>query len=114
MIVGVGIDMVNVDRFARSVEVTPGLAPRVLTPAECALPVESQAARFAVKEALIKALGGPVGSWHDVETSHGGAPVLHVSGEMQAEFERRSIDAAHVSMSHDGGFAIATVILESR
>ncbi len=113
MIVGVGIDLVSLERFTRAVENTPGFAARILTEAECALPLESQAARFAAKEALIKALGGPVGNWHDVEVTSGGQPQLQVSGAMAEAFAARGVTAAHVSLSHDGGMATAIVTLES-
>ena len=71
MIVGVGIDVCDVDRFAESVERRPGLVQRLFTPAEAERPVASQAARFAAKEALAKALGAPSGmSWLDAEVRH--------------------------------------------
>ena len=61
MIVGVGIDVVDIDRFARILARRPGLRDRLFTDAERGLPVASLAARFAAKEALAKALGAPVG-----------------------------------------------------
>ncbi len=74
MIIGVGIDVVPVDRFAESLTRTPGLRDRLFTAAEQRTLTgnprtgESLAARFAAKEALAKALGAP-GSlhWHDAE-----------------------------------------------
>ncbi|MGN6300074.1 MAG: holo-ACP synthase [Angustibacter sp.] len=66
MIVGVGIDVVDIERFGRTLEATPRLAERLFTPGERELPLASLAARFAAKEALAKALGAPVGlHWHD-------------------------------------------------
>ena len=59
MIVGVGIDVVDVDRFMRTLERTPGLRDRVFTAVEAVKPPASLAARFAAKEALAKALGAP-------------------------------------------------------
>src|ERR687891_427124 len=61
VIVGVGIDVVGVARFAETLERTPGLAQRLFTIAERQRPIASQAARFAAKEALAKALGAPGG-----------------------------------------------------
>ncbi len=59
MIVGIGIDVVDVERFGLTLERTPALRDRLFTPAEAALPLASLAARFAAKEALAKALGSP-------------------------------------------------------
>jgi len=68
VIVGVGIDVCDVSRFAEVVHRRPGLVHRLFTPAEAERPVASQAARFAAKEALAKALGAPSGmSWLDAE-----------------------------------------------
>src|SRR5207245_4844001 len=61
VIVGVGIDVVDVDRFARILSRRPALAERLFTPAERRLPIASLAARFAAKEAVAKALGAPAG-----------------------------------------------------
>ena len=83
MIVGVGIDVVDVERFGESLERTPGLLERLFTDEERSLPLNSLAARFAAKEALAKALGAPVGlEWHDATVRRGddGRPHLVVSG----------------------------------
>ena len=61
MIVGVGIDVVDVARFGTTLERTPALLERLFTPAERAMALNSRAARFAAKEALAKALGAPAG-----------------------------------------------------
>ena len=79
MIIGVGIDVCDVDRFAESIERRPGLVQRLFTPAEAERPMASKAARFAAKEALAKALGAPDGmSWLDAEvvTDDHGQPVV--------------------------------------
>ncbi|HET8982059.1 MAG TPA: holo-ACP synthase, partial [Pedococcus sp.] len=66
MIIGVGIDVVDVERFGQTLERTPTLRERLFTEAERELVLNSLAARFAAKEALAKALGAPVGlHWHD-------------------------------------------------
>jgi holo-[acyl-carrier protein] synthase len=67
MIVGTGIDLCDVARWTAMTERRPGLVAKLLTPAEAALKPESQAARFAAKESLIKALGGQAFEWHDAE-----------------------------------------------
>ncbi len=117
MIVGLGVDIVDVDRFQDSLLRTPGLALRLFTPAERAAGrSERLAARFAAKEALSKALGAPPGlSWQDAEiqTSEDGAPHLELRGTVAAAAMKRGAASWQVSLSHDAGMAIAVVILES-
>ncbi len=117
MIVGLGVDLVDVDRFEASLVRTPGLAVRLFTAAERAAGrSERLAARFAAKEAVAKALGAPPGlSWQDaeIETSEDGAPHLVLRGTVAAAAARRGASSWHVSLSHDGGMAMAVVILES-
>lgn len=115
MIVGIGVDVVDVARFELSLGRTPGLAARLFTVAEQALPPVSLAARFAAKEALAKALGAPAGLvWTDAEvvTAESGAPTLAVSGSVAAAASARGVDRWHLSLSHDGGIATAIVIAE--
>jgi len=121
-VIGVGIDVVPVARFAESLTRTAGLADRLFTAAEQLTPAgrprtaESLAGRFAAKEALAKALGAP-GSlrWHDavVEVDPRGAPRFELSGTVAARAEELGIGRVHLSMSHDGGMAAATVIAEA-
>ncbi len=117
MIVGLGVDIVDVDRFSGSLLRTPGLGERLFTPAERAAGrSERLAARFAAKEALAKALGAPAGlSWQDaeVQTAEDGAPHLDLRGTVAEAAIRRGAASWHVSLSHDGGMAIAVVVLES-
>lgn len=116
MIIGVGVDVVPVERFAQALERTPGLATRVFTPAERELPVASLAARFAAKEAVAKALGVPAGmEWHDCEVGTGetGRPLLTVRGTVQEWAARLGVRSWHLSLSHDGGMAVAMVVAES-
>ncbi|GAB2815058.1 holo-ACP synthase [Actinocorallia aurea] len=116
MIVGVGIDVVDVARFGAALERTPKLAERLFTEAERGLPVRSLAARFAAKEALAKALGAPGGLlWTDAEIRRdaSGRPSLHVEGTISAVADPLGITAWHVSLSHDGGIATAMVIAEA-
>ncbi|MGN6611559.1 MAG: holo-ACP synthase [Angustibacter sp.] len=117
MIVGVGIDVVDIERFGRTLEATPRLAERLFTPGERELPLASLAARFAAKEALAKALGAPVGlHWHDatVVRHDSGRPELVVTGTVQARADELGVASLHLSMSHDAGIASAVVVAESR
>ncbi|KAF0259362.1 holo-ACP synthase [Clavibacter michiganensis] len=115
MIRGIGVDVVDVARFARSAERTPGLVPRLFAPAERSLPARSLAARFAAKEALIKALGGPGGiSWQDMEVvrDEHGDPSFRVAGVVAEVAAARGVTRIHLSMSHDAGLATAFVVTE--
>lgn len=122
MIVGIGIDVVPVSRFAEALQRTPTLAERLFTEQERATDsgqprsAESLAARFAAKEALAKALGAPGGmAWTDAEvhTDDAGRPTLRVRGTVQARAEALGVKGWHVSLSHDGGIASAVVVAES-
>ena len=116
MIVGVGIDVVDLDRFEEALERTPGLRDRLFTTAEAERPVASQAARFAAKEALAKALGAPVGmAWHDAEvgSESSGRPVLEMRGTVLARADDLGVGSVHLSLSHDAGVASAVVVLET-
>jgi holo-[acyl-carrier protein] synthase len=112
-----GIDIVDVGRFAASLERTPSLAERLFTPRELAVDrPERLAARFAAKEAVAKALGAPGGlRWHDavVYRADDGSPHLEFTGTVAKAVAERGATRWHVSLSHDGGMAIASVILES-
>ena len=125
MIISIGIDIIEVRRVRETIERTPRFAERVFTDAErayCesrgAVAAQHYAARFAAKEAALKALqtgwrGGI--SWHDVEISstENGAPLLILSGEVKRLMESSGATAAHLSMSHTTEHAIAQVVLES-
>jgi holo-[acyl-carrier protein] synthase len=116
VIVGVGIDVVDVARFTETLTRTPRLRDRLFTVAERELPPASLAARFAAKEAVAKALGAPVGlRWTDVTVVRGpdGAPSLDATGTVAARAEALGVDRFHVSLSHDAGIASAVVIAES-
>ncbi len=115
MIVGVGIDVVDIDRFEQSLRRTPGLSDRVFTPAEAELRPASLAARFAAKEALAKALGAPRGlDWHDAEvvTEDTGRPRFVMRGTVLASASALGASSVHLSLSHDAGIASAVVVLE--
>ncbi len=115
MIVGVGTDVVDVARLGRALARTPRLAGRLFTAAEAGLPLASLAGRVAAKEAVAKALGSPPGlRWREAEVRRGehGRPELVVSGAVAALAEARGVRTWHLSLSHDGGVALALVVAE--
>jgi holo-[acyl-carrier protein] synthase len=115
VIIGVGIDVVDIARFAEALERTPGLAERLFTDDERRLHVASLAARFAAKEALAKALGAPQGlSWHDAEvvSEPSGRPRVAVRGTVAEQAARLGVRHWHLSLSHDAGIASAVVVAE--
>lgn len=115
MIVGVGIDVVDIARFGQTLERTPRLRDRLFTAAEQRRRLPSLAARFAAKEALAKSLGAPVGLvWTDatVVRDEAGKPRLEVTGTVAARAEELGVRRFHVSLSHDGGVASAVVVAE--
>ena len=121
MIVGIGVDVVDLERFDRTLERTPALSARLFREGELVLHDgsprgrHSLAARFAAKEALIKSLGGSTGvSWHDVVvvSDDAGAPSLVLSGGARALADSRGVSRLHLSLSHDGGVAVAYVVAE--
>ncbi|WP_375385870.1 holo-ACP synthase [uncultured Microbacterium sp.] len=116
MIVGIGVDLVDIPRFERSITRTPRLLERLFSPAERVLPSRSLAARYAAKEALIKALGGSDGvHWTEIEITPeaSGRPWFTLTGSTAAVIEERGISSIHLSMSHDAGLATAYVVAES-
>jgi holo-[acyl-carrier protein] synthase len=115
-VVGVGVDVVDIARFEQALERTPGMRERMFTSTERELPSPSLAARFAAKEALAKALGAPGGlAWHDAEvvSDDRGRPSLVVRGTVAEAAGDAGVDTWHVSLSHDGGSAVAVVIAEA-
>ena len=115
MIVGVGIDVVDVERFRQIIERTPRLVDRLFTGPEHGLPPASMAARFAAKEAVAKALGAPIGlRWVDATVHRGddGRPHLVVTGTVAARAAELGVDVFPQSLSHDAGIASAVVVAE--
>jgi holo-[acyl-carrier protein] synthase len=116
MIVGIGVDLVDIPRFERALERTPKLRDRLFAPGERTLKPHSLAARYAAKEALIKALGGSDGvQWIDIEIASepSGRPVFALSGSTASVIADRGITAVHLSLSHDAGLAAAYVVAEA-
>jgi holo-[acyl-carrier protein] synthase len=124
MIVGVGLDVVPITRMAGLLARHGERAEaRLFSPgerADCvrrAQPAQHYAARFAAKEALLKALGAPPGlRWTEIEvqTTPGGAPALVLSGAAAGAAARRGVVAQHLSLTHAGDIAAAVVVLEAR
>ena len=112
MIHGVGIDVVDIDRFKQTLERTPGLELKLFTEAERIKSIQSLAARFAAKEALVKALNAENGIlWHQAEVVNleGGKPAFIFYGAVADLVGGANV---HLSISHDAGNAIAIVIVE--
>ncbi|HET7684307.1 MAG TPA: holo-ACP synthase [Marmoricola sp.] len=115
MIIGIGIDVVDIGRFEDSLARTPALRDKLFTTEEATLPVPSLAARFAAKEAIAKALGAPGGlGWHDcvVLREQGGRPRFELRGTVLARANDLGVLQTHLSLSHDAGIASAMVVLE--
>lgn len=119
-LVGVGLDIVDVPRMATVLARTPSVRERVFTAAELAYadtfadPVPSLAARFAAKEAVMKALGVGLGAFAfgDVEIGKlpSGAPLLLLSGRAEALAADRGIARWLVSLTHTATAAAAVVL----
>ena len=112
MIDGIGIDVVDIERFKESIDRTPGLREKLFTQAEASKPIVSLAARFAAKEALYKALSPSHGlSWQEAEVINfeNGKPAFLFRGAIADLVDGAQV---HLSLSHDGGIASAMVILE--
>lgn len=124
MIVGIGVDTVDSTRFATHLaHRNMALIARLFTPAEqtyClakASAADCFAARFAAKEAFLKALGTGLRngvSWLDMEVTNDqlGKPSLTVTGAAAAALDQYGASTIHLSLSHDGGHAVAMVVVE--
>lgn len=112
MIEGIGIDVVDIARFQESLERTPALKSRLFTVNESLLKTSSLAARFAAKEALVKALDArDIFAWHDAEVvnSPSGKPEFSFTGKLAVRVSGTRI---HLTLSHDAGIASAMVVIE--
>ena len=118
-LLGLGIDSVDIARFADVLERRPAIRGRLFTPGEqhyaasFANPAPSLAARFAAKEAVMKALGVGLGAfgWADVEVvrADSGAPSLIVTGRAASLASRLGGAAWHLSITHTASVASAVV-----
>jgi holo-[acyl-carrier protein] synthase len=124
MIVSIGIDIVEVYRISETLTRTPRFTERVFTEKErayCeskgAASAQSYAARFAAKEAFLKALKtgwrGKI-TWQDMEILNDaqGVPNLEIKGEARLLLEKMGADRIHLSISHTTDHAVAQVVLE--
>jgi holo-[acyl-carrier protein] synthase len=124
MISGIGTDIVAIDRFQRFIdENNSALLKRIFTDHEQAVCMAKKnsaacfAARFAAKEAFLKALGTGLRdgiSWQEMEVVNNslGKPELMISGKAYELFTSKQLNTLHLSLSHDGGYAVAVVVLE--
>lgn len=124
MIVGIGTDIVQVERIQRALERTPGFAAKVYTAREleyCATRsgAQSHAVRFAAKEALMKAVGtgwaGQV-NWLDIEVvlDARGKPEIQAHNAVRALLDELGVTRIHLSLSHERDYATAVVVLENQ
>ena len=122
MTIGIGIDLVDIDRFRRSLARTPTMRTRLFTDVELAYvapqadPVPSLAARFAAREAVMKALGVGLGAFgfHDVwvERAASGQPSLSFAGAALELSDRAGVTTWHLSLTHTDLTAAAYVVAD--
>ena len=122
MIRGIGVDAVDIERFRTSLMRTPSMRERLFTDEELAYvapkvdPVRSLAARFAAREAVMKAMGLGLGAFgfHEVWVSRAesGEPSLRVTGRAAELAADRGITSWHLSLTHTDLVAIAYVVAE--
>ncbi len=122
-IIGIGTDLVHSERFRKFLEPESKVLERIFTASEreYALqkrdPVPHLAARFAAKEAFLKSLGTGLRdglAWQQmcVVPDSLGCPFLELSGRAAELMAERGAQKVHLSYSHDGDYAVATVVLE--
>jgi holo-[acyl-carrier protein] synthase len=115
VIKGTGVDLVDLARFEAHLAATPALLERLFHVDERTESPRRLAASFAAKEALVKALGGPIGlSWTELKVwrNYLGQPFLAADGQSAQTLAQAGIDKIHLSISHDGGMLIAYLIAE--
>ncbi|MCU1497455.1 MAG: acpS [Acidimicrobiales bacterium] len=118
--IGIGVDLVDVNRMRASLARTPTLAERIFTPGEQAYatqardPAERFAVRFAAKEAVMKALGVGLGAveWHDIEVvrADSGAPSLVLTGRAAALAAAAGVREWKLTMTHTATTAEAIAV----
>lgn len=122
MIIGIGIDLVEVPRMEKALQ-QAGFREKVFTQEEIdyceskgAHRVESYAARFAAKEAVGKALGTGIQKSQlqdaEIEIDEEGRPRMHIMGQLRVAALIRHVEKIHVSLSHTATMAIAQIIME--
>lgn len=118
-VVGIGLDLIEIDRIQAALERRPRFAQRCFTPDEeryCAsraFPAQHFAARFAAKEAVGKALGVGMTRWREVEVVRGrGAPTIRLHGRYAQRAADLGVTSITVSLTHSRGMAAATAVAE--
>jgi holo-[acyl-carrier protein] synthase len=119
-VIGLGSDLVDIERFRLAYRRRPSLLDRLFSPDERAYadrfadPVGRYAARFAVKEAVMKALGVGLGAFalRDVEVrkAPSGAPSVAISGKAAELADARGVQVWHLTMSHSDLMALAVAV----
>jgi holo-[acyl-carrier protein] synthase len=122
MIIGIGIDLVDIERFRTSLARTPSMRTRLFTQTELDYvapktdPVPSLAARFAAREAVMKSLGLGLGAfgfqevW--VERAESGQPSLMITGQARVLADAAGVTSWHLSLTHSATTAGAYVVAE--
>jgi len=122
MIIGIGVDLVKIDRINKAGKNHTGFLERLFTEREreyCSkqkFPAQHYAARFAAKEAVLKAIGTGWSAgvkWTDMEVLHGegGGPIVNISGRVKDLMDLKGVKQILLSYSHDEGYAVAQVVL---
>jgi holo-[acyl-carrier protein] synthase len=122
MIIGIGVDLVKIERINKAGKTHSGFLERLFTDREreyCLkqkFPAQHYAARFAAKEAALKAIGTGWSAgvkWTDMEVLHGegGGPIMNLSGRVRDLMDLRGVKQVLLSYSHDGEYAVAQVVL---
>ena len=122
MIVGIGVDLVKISRIEKAGNGHQGFIDRVFTQKEqeyCKrqkFPAQHYAARFASKEAVLKAFGTGLSAgmkWTDIEVLHGegGGPIVNISGAAKDLADLKGVKQILLSYSHDEGYAVAHAVL---
>ncbi|EPJ49316.1 MAG: holo-(acyl-carrier protein) synthase [Osedax symbiont Rs2] len=123
MIVGIGTDLLQLERIDKALKRTPKLADRILTPAELQQFKDSSqggrflAKRFAAKEAVVKALGTGIGNgvgWQHIEISKDqlGKPLITLSGGALLRADSLGVKNSFLSYSDERDYIVAMVVLE--
>jgi holo-[acyl-carrier protein] synthase len=120
-VIGVGVDTIEIARFAAALERRPRLAERCFTPAEAAycssraFPPQHFAARFAAKEAVGKALGVGMRRWQEAEVVRGqyGAPEVALHGRLAERAAHLGVTKIHLALTHSKTDAVAMAVAEA-
>jgi holo-[acyl-carrier protein] synthase len=120
-LVGLGVDTIEVARFAAALARRPRLAERCFTPAEAAYcgsrahPAQHFAVRFAAKEAVGKALGVGMRRWQEAEVVRGryGAPEVALHGRLARRAASLGVSRIHLALTHSKTDAVAVAVAEA-